>query len=64
MMAKRRKPGRPGKNLSDLLEKNIPGEKKAPGRHDRLAQELRSNLKKRKGQAHTKMPTRSSQRGK
>ncbi|MEE9317815.1 MAG: hypothetical protein V3U48_05950 [Rhodospirillales bacterium] len=47
-----------------MLEKTIPGEKKAPGRHDRLAQELRSNLKKRKGQAHTKMPTRSSQRGK
>ena len=63
-MAKRRKPGRPGKNLSDLLEKNIPGEKKSPGRHDRLEQELRGNLKKRKDQAHTQALTRHSPRGK
>ncbi len=63
MAKKRRKPGRPGKNVADLENIHVPGEKKSPGRHDRLAQELRGNLKKRKGQAHTQMPTRSSPRG-
>ena len=46
-MAKRRKPGRPGKNPSDEQEKSFPGEKKSPGRHDRLVQTLRGNLTKR-----------------
>jgi hypothetical protein len=41
-MAKRRKPGRPGANPADLPETNIPGEKKSPGRGERLAQQLRS----------------------
>ncbi len=55
-MAKKRKPRPPGKR--------VPGEKKFPGHHDRLAQELRGNLNKRKGQAHTQVPTRHSPRGK
>jgi hypothetical protein len=59
-MAKRRKPGRPGANPSDLPETNLPGEKKSPGRGDRLAQQLRGNLNKRKVQAHV----RHSPRGK
>ncbi|MCH7937000.1 MAG: hypothetical protein IH994_07910 [Proteobacteria bacterium] len=59
-MAKRRKPGRPGKNPSDELEKSFPGEKKSPGRQDRLAQALRGNLNKRKAQ----MRVRHSPRGK
>ena len=59
-MAKRRKPGRPGANPSDIPIKNIPGEKSFPGRGDRLAQQLRKNLNKRKVQAHI----RHSPRGK
>ena len=59
-MAKRRKPGRPGKNVADLANSAIPGEKKSPGREDRLVQQLRGNLSKRKVQAHT----RHSPRGK
>ncbi len=59
-MAKRRKPGRPGKNVSDLADRDIPGEKKFPGRQDRLGKQLRENLNKRKVQAHT----RHSPRGK
>ena len=55
-MAKKRKP-RP-------LGKRVPGEKKFPGHQDRLAQELRGNLLKRRGQAHTQTPTRHSPRGK
>ena len=51
-MAKKRKP-RP-------LGKRVPGEKKFPGHHDRLVQELRGNLNKRNVQAHA----RRSQRGK
>ncbi len=51
-MAKKRKP-RP-------LGKRVPGEKKFPGHQDRLAQELRGNLNKRKVQAHA----RRSPRGK
>ncbi|MDA1089475.1 MAG: hypothetical protein O3A85_04075 [Proteobacteria bacterium] len=53
-MAKRRKPGRPGKNVTDLANKAVPGEKKSPGRENRLAQQLRGNLFKRKVQAHTR----------
>ena len=45
-MAKKRKP-RP-------LGKRVPGEKKFPGHHDRLVQELRGNLNKRKVQAHAR----------
>jgi hypothetical protein len=59
-MAKRRKPGRPGANPADALQTNVPGEKKSPGRGDRLAHELRGNLNKRKVQSHT----RHSPRGK
>ena len=59
-MAKKRKPGRPGANPADAPERIIPGEKKSPGRGDRLAQQLRSNISKRKVQAHT----RHSPRGK
>jgi hypothetical protein len=59
-MAKRRKPGRPGANPADLPETNIPGEKKSPGRGERLAQQLRGNLNKRKVQSHV----RHSPRGK
>ncbi len=59
-MAKKRKPGRPGANPADAPERNIPGEKKSPGREDRLAQHLRGNISKRKVQAHT----RHSPRGK
>ncbi len=59
-MAKRRKPGRPGANPADAPERNIPGEKKSPGRGDRLVHQLRENLSKRKVQAHT----RHSPRGK
>ena len=59
-MAKRRKPGRPGKNVTDLANKVVPGEKKTPGREDRLAHHLRGNLAKRKIQART----RQSPRGK
>ena len=59
-MAKRRKPGRPGRNPSDEQEKSFPGEKKSPGRQDRLAQVLRENLNKRKVQKLT----RRSPRGK
>ncbi len=59
-MAKRRKPGRPGKNPSDEQEQNFPGEKKSPGRHDRLVQTLRGNLTKR----HVQKLTRHSPRGK
>ncbi|MCH7864954.1 MAG: hypothetical protein IIC56_07055 [Proteobacteria bacterium] len=46
------------------LGKRVPGEKKFPGHHDRLAQELRGNLHKRRGQAHTQILTRHSPRGK
>ncbi len=59
-MAKRRKPGRPGANPADSQEINVPGEKRSPGRGDRLAQQLRGNLNKRKVQAHV----RHSPRGK
>ncbi len=59
-MAKRRKPGRPGANPADAPQTNIPGEKKSPGRGERLAQQLRGNLNKRKVQGHT----RHSPRGK
>ncbi len=59
-MAKRRKPGRPGRNVTDVQEKTFPGEKKSPGRQDRLAQTLRENLNKR----HVQMLTRHSPRGK
>ena len=59
-MVKRRKPGRPGKNPSDEQEKSFPGEKKSPGRHDRLVQTLRGNLTKR----HVQKLTRHSPRGK
>jgi hypothetical protein len=59
-MAKRRKPGRPGANPADALGKNVPGERKSLGREDRLAQQLRGNISKRKVQAHT----RHSPRGK
>jgi len=59
-MVKRRKPGRPGKNAADLESRAVPGEKKSPGREDRLAQQLRGNLSKRKFQSHT----RHSPRGK
>ena len=59
-MAKRRKPGRPGANPADAQGKNIPGEKKPLGREDRLAQQLRGNISKRKVQART----RHSPRGK
>ncbi|MDA0304993.1 MAG: hypothetical protein O3B76_01725 [Proteobacteria bacterium] len=62
-MAKRRKPGRPGANPADLPDKTIPGEKKSPGRDDRLAQELRGNLKKRRVQTNARR-SQSSQRGK
>ena len=58
-MAKKRKPGRPGKNPQELEEKGIPGGKKLPGREGRLAENLRENLNKRKVQSRT----RSSQRG-
>ena len=60
MAKKRRKPGRPGKNVSDLQEKNVPGEKKSPGRQGRLSHELRENLTKRNVQKQA----RRSQRGK
>ena len=46
------------------LGKRVPGEKKFPGHYDRLAQELRGNLNKRRGQAHTQILTRHSPRGK
>ncbi|MBC8338888.1 MAG: hypothetical protein ISR51_03490 [Rhodospirillales bacterium] len=59
-MAKRRKPGRPGANPADGPDINIPGEKKQPGRAERLAQQLRGNLNKRKAQSRT----RHSPRGK
>ncbi len=59
-MAKRRKPGRPGKNPSDEQEKSFPGEKKSHGRQDRLVQMLRENLNKR----HVQKLTRHSPRGK
>lgn len=59
-MAKRRKPGRPGRNAADLANRTVPGEKKSPGREDRLVQQLRGNLSKRKVQAHP----RHSPRGK
>ena len=59
-MSKRRKPGRPGANPADAPHTNIPGEKKSPGRGDRLAKQLRGNLNKRKVQAHI----RHSPRGK
>lgn len=59
-MAKRRKPGRPGRNVTNVQEKTFPGEKKSPGRQDRLAQALRGNLNKRKAQ----MRVRHSPRGK
>ena len=53
-MAKRRKPGRPGRNAADLANRTVPGEKKSPGREDRLVQQLRGNLSKRKVQAHSR----------
>ncbi len=59
-MTKKRKPGRPGANPADAPERNIPGEKTSPGREDRLAQQLRGNISKRKVQAHI----RHSPRGK
>ena len=59
-MAKRRKPGRPGKNPSDEQEKSFPGEKKSPGRQDRLVQTLRGHLPKR----HVQKLARHSPRGK
>ena len=59
-MAKRRKPGGPGKNPSDEQEKSFPGEKKSPGRQDRLVQTLRGNLTKR----HVQKLARHSPRGK
>jgi len=60
-MAKKRKPGRPGKNAQELQEKSLSGEKKLPERDGRLADNLRENLKKRNVQKRVRQ---SSQRGK
>ena len=60
MAKKRRKPGRPGKNVSDLQGKSVPGEKKSPGRQERLVHELRDNLTKRKAQMHVRRGARGN----